>query len=201
MYSLGSFWSYSNHDLKDSQKRHGNAKIWVKMQYITPFCNYHTGHVNSTVTNYLLLRMNIWFPSSIQKADTINWCFCDYCKLFNVTCSSWYQPVISLYLWKRTVLKLILNYPLAWFWSCISFVMLQFVAWKFADQVSGWLEWKRQRFSVIKWMLLFLFQKSPTALAAPNGFSSQECTMFEKGKYICQSTDGQDAKLSFVEHA
>lgn len=54
---------------------------------------------------------------------------------------------------------------------------------------------------MIKWMLLFLFQESPTALAAPSGFSSQECTMFEKGKYICQSTDGQDAKLSFVEHA
>lgn len=54
---------------------------------------------------------------------------------------------------------------------------------------------------MIKWMFLFPFQESPTALAAPSEFSSQECTMFEKGKYICQSTDGQDVKLSFVEHA
>lgn len=184
-------WRIATRDME--MQRYGSACTTSPRSAVT------TCHVNSTGTNSLLLQMNIWFPGSIEKA--INWCFYDYCRLFNVTCSSWYQPVIFFYLLKKTVLKLILNYLPVGFWSSISFVVLQFVAWKFAHQVSGWLEWKRQRFSVIKWMLLFLFQASPTALAAPNGFSSQECTMFEKGKYICQSTDGQDAKLSFVEHA
>ena len=34
--------------------------------------------------NNLLLGVNIWFPGAVEKTDTINGCFCDCCRLFNV---------------------------------------------------------------------------------------------------------------------